>query len=338
MTKQLGFAVIGCGRMGKRRIQSVLDDPRTKLVCIADVLPLPAGSELASLPCPFFDNYRQVVDHPDVDVVVISVPNRWHREMAVAAMKAKKHVFCEKPLAQDPEEARLMVETARENGVTLKVGSNLRFFKNVLQAKELLDQGAIGETLFVRSWIGHSGWNVGTWFSEKGMAGGGTFLDNGCHIMDVARWFVGDMKSAVGVVKTQLWDIKPLEDNGIGIFESVSGKTVLIHSSWTEWAGYMYMEIYGAKGYIRIDNRGKKSTLTLGNTKAEEKVFDYSAEPPTSFNDEFKVYVANLLEGKTPTPTGEDGLKTVEMAWAVYESAGSGQKVELGKRTDTQPV
>ncbi|MBC7232369.1 MAG: Gfo/Idh/MocA family oxidoreductase [Chloroflexi bacterium] len=326
---KLRFAVIGCGRMGLRRMQTIVDHPQAELICVVDVSEQQARVAANKYGCPYYLNYGEILSREDIDCVIVSVPNKWHKEIVVSFLNSKKHVFCEKPLARNPEEAKAMVDAAVQNGVTLKTGSNLRFFPSVLKAKELLDRGAIGELLFLRSWIGHGGWVQGRWFTQPEIAGGGTFLDNGCHVLDITRWFLGEIKSCVGVIKTSLWPIEPLEDNGFGIFETVDGKIAFVHASWTEWAGYMYMEIYGSEGYIRIDNRGKACKTILGKREGGEKVFDFSSLPPTSYWDELDDYIRALREGRQPLPSGFDGLRAVQMAWGVYESARTGRKIQI---------
>ncbi len=315
--------------MGKRRMQSIVENPKAELLCVVDVNHLDASNAAKAFGCPRFKDYEEVIQRPDVDVVIVSVPNKWHKEMVVSALSAGKHVFCEKPLARNPEEAEEMVETAAQHKAVLKVGSNLRFFPSVLKAAELLEQGAIGELMFLRSWIGHGGWTAGGWYANYDISGGGTFLDNGCHVLDIARWFLGEVKSCIGVVKTNLWPVSPIEDNGFGIFETTDGKTAFIHASWTEWAGYMYMEIYGKEGYLRIDNRGRNSKTTLGNRNGIEEEFDFSTLPKNSYQAEIDDYVTAMRKGDHPLPSGYDGMRAVQMAWGVYESARTGRKVEI---------
>lgn len=331
MQRTVRFAVVGCGRMGRRRMSAIAAHPGAELVCVADVDPALARRAAEEFGCGYHAHQDELPQRADVDWVVISVPNRWHLPVAVASLDAGKHVFCEKPLARNPDEARAIVAAARANGRILKVGSNLRYFPNVLRAKALLDERAIGEVLFLRCWIGHDGWNVqnGMWFADPEAAGGGTFLDNGCHVLDIARWFVGEVHACVGMVQTALWPIRPLEDNAFGIFETEQGRTIVIQASWTEWNGYMYLEVYGSEGYIRVDSRGRSCLTALGDRKGNEQVFDYSDQPPTSYQAEFADLMRALDEGRMPAPTGYDGLRAVEMAWGVYEAARTGRRVAL---------
>ena len=328
-SRKLRFAVIGCGRMGLRRMRTIVEHPQAELICVVDVNDQDARAAAAAYCCPYHLDYKEILVRNDIDSVIVAVPNKWHEETVVAALNSAKHVFCEKPLARNPQEAQAMVDAAVQNGVTLKTGSNLRFFPSVLKARELLDDTAIGELLFLRSWIGHGGWTQNLWFAQHELAGGGAFLDNGCHVLDITRWFLGEVKSCIGMVQTRMWPVQPLEDNGVGIYETADGKLALIHAAWTEWAGYMYMDVYGTEGYIRIDNRGRACKTILGDRDGREEEFDFSSFPPNSYTVEFANYVRALLQGEQPLPSGYDGLRAVQMAWSVYESARTGRRVEL---------
>lgn len=326
---KLNFAVIGCGRMGLRRIQAIAGHPQAKLSYVVDVNQQDVMRAAREFGCPAYPEYGDVVSRKDVDCVVVSVPNKWHPEPVIEALKSKKHVFCEKPLARNPEEAMRVVEANQAYGMTLKVGSNLRYYPSVLKAKELLDREAIGRVLWSRSWIGHEGRRVDQWLSEKEVSGGGAFLDNGSHIFDLVRWFMGDVTSCIGTFKTYVWPISPVEDNGYGLFETADGKTAFVQASWTEWAGYMYMEIYGLTGFIRIDNRGKTCKTILGDRTGKETEFDFSSAPANSYELEFENYIQAILRGEQPLPGGHDGLRVVQMAYGVYESSRTQRRVKI---------
>jgi len=329
MSATFSFAVIGCGRMGMRRIGLIRNCTQATLRCVEDSSGEIAEKVGKQAGCEYCTGWESAVSRPDVDCVVVSVPNKFHRDIVIAALGAGKHVFCEKPLARNPVEARQMVEAAEKSGRFLKIGSNLRYFPSVLKAKELLDANRIGEVLFARGWIGHAGWQIGTWYSDSEVIGGGTLLDNGCHLLDIYRWFLGEVESCVGFASTTLWPIAPLEDNAMALFRFGGGKTAFLQSSWTEWAGYMYLEVYGTEGLIRIDNRGQDCVATLCTRQGQNSVFDYSKEPPKSYILEFDDYINCIAGGRQPSPSGFDGLRAVQMAHAVYESARRGEEVRI---------
>jgi predicted dehydrogenase len=329
MTNKLRFAVIGCGRMGMRRMKSITSHSATELVCLSDNDEVAAKKVSKEMGCDFHPDWEKAVGRTDVDFVVVSVPNKLHNPIATEALKQGKHVWCEKPLARNPEEAFSIVKAAAKTERFLKVGSNLRYFPSVQKAKQLLDSSAIGEVLFLRGWVGNAGWPTKMWFSDAELSGGGTFLDNGCHLLDISRWFMGEARECVGQVSTLHWDISPLEDNGMGIFTFDKGKLAFIHSSWTEWAEYMYLEVYGSQGYIRVDNRGTKCITTLGKQDGKQEVFDYSDVPAQSHVLEFNDCIQAISNSKQPLPNGFDGLRAVQMAYGVYQSSRLGKKVKI---------
>jgi len=329
MSEKLRFAVIGCGRMGLRRMGLIREHSQVELRCIEDCNDELARRISEEVGCDYCSGWESVVSRPDIDCVMVSVPNKFHRDIVVAALEGGKHVFCEKPLARNPVEAADMVRAAERTGNSLKVGSNLRYFPSVLKAKELMDGNQIGEFLFARGWIGHSGWQIGTWYSEAEIVGSGTLLDNGCHLLDLYRWFFGEVESCVGWVSTAFWPVGPLEDNAMALFRFANGKMAFLQSSWTEWAGYMYLEIYGAQGFLRIDNRGQSCVTTLGQREGQNIVFDFSQELPRSYALEFDDYVDAIRNNRQPLPSGFDGLRVVQMADSVYRSALLGREIKI---------
>jgi len=326
----LRFSVIGLGRMGFRRARIVARHADAELVSVFDVNKKIAREFSRKFECKSSCNLKDVINDDDVDCVIVSVPNKFHAAISMAALENGKHVFCEKPLAKNPKEAFAMVEAAEKSGLFLKTGSNLRYFPSVEKAKKLVDQGEIGEILYLRGWIGNSGEHLkGSWYSDVEMAGGGTFLDNGVHLLDLTRVFLGEVDTCFGEVTTSYWQISPLEDNGFGIFHTSNGKMAFVQSSWTEWAGYMYMEIYGSDGLICIDNRNSQCVTTLMKKSGERQVFDFSLLPPQSYVREFEEYVKALREGRQPLASGFDGMRAVMMAYGVYESSRTKRVVHI---------
>ena len=328
-------SVVGCGRMGLRRARTIVNHPEAELRYVSDV-----NSELAKKVAQDFGveavEVGEAISKSDVDCVIVSVPNKFHPEIVIPALERGKHVWCEKPLARNPEEGWKMVEAAIKNDCFLKVGSNLRYFPSVQKGKELLDAEAIGEILFLRGWVGNSGWQLKSWYSEVELIGGGTFLDNGVHLLDIYRWFLGEAVECIGYVSTAYWPVHPLEDNGMGIFKFENGCLAFLHSSWTEWADYMYMEIYGKEGYIKIDNRMPNCITILGRKDGSQEIFDFSRLPPKSYELEFNDFIKAIKENQQPSPSGFDGLRAVEMAFGVYESAKSGRSVSIWRKEHEQ--
>lgn len=329
MTDNLRFAVVGCGRMGLRRLKAARQNPNGSVFGLSDADEQLAQQLSAEFGCTYFPDPMDLVKSPDVNCVIVAVPNKFHLELTLAALESGKNVWCEKPLARTPEEAALMVETAIRCNRFLKVGSNLRFFPTVTKAKELLSQGAIGKVLFLRGWVGNNGWQLKSWFGDPELSGGGTFLDNGSHLLDIARWFLGEALECTGFVSTGHWQVQPLEDNGMGIFRFQNGALGFIHASWTEWQEYCYIEVYGSDGFLRIDNRNPRALTLFGKREGEEQVWDFSALPPSSYQREMDEFIRMLLADEQPQPSGFDGLRAVQMAHGLYEASRTGRVVSL---------
>jgi len=256
-------AQIGCGNIGRHRAEAVAAVSGLELALCVDTIVEAAQALAERWNCEPGTEWQEAVARPDIEVVIVSTPNVFHTPISIAALEAGKHVLCEKPLARNPQEARRMVEAAEACGRELRTGFNHRFHAQVVQAKALFDAGAIGEPLFLRGHTGHGGGEAfaWSWFCDEEIAGGGTFLDNGVHALDLARYFLGEFVEATGFRTTSLWDIAPLEDNGFGLFRTADGWVASLHSSWTQWKGYLYLELFGAEGFLTINYDPVETTL-----------------------------------------------------------------------------
>ena len=261
--------------------------------------------------------------------MIVATPNNSHASISIAALQNKKHVWCEKPLAIDLKEASEMIKAASNNKVFLKTGSNLRYFPNVQKGIEILKSNALGDILFLRGWIGNSWEYLSSWHFNKKIAGGGTLLDNGFHIIDLTVLFLGKIKECIGHVDTLSSLTKNLEDNAFAILSSSDGRIALLQSSWTEWSGYMYMEVYGEDGYVCIDNRGPVSKTVLVKNDGYRETFDYSNEKIQSYELELKDYIQSIMNNLQPHASGLEGMEVLRIIHGIYKSSKIGQKITL---------
>lgn len=329
--KQVRVAIVGLGVMGQRRAESVVNNKSAKLVVVGDVDRVRAESTGKKFSCEYSSDIEKVVTRDDIDAVIVSVPNKFHAAVSIPALLKGKHVFCEKPMASTPEEARKMVDSAKSSGSFLKVGSNHRFFPNVLKAREIVESGAIGKPLVFRGWIGHDGSKFGAeWFKNYDMVGGGTLLDNGCHVLDISRMLLGEADSCIAEVDNLAkQDIKPAEDYASAIYRTKHKGVININCSWIEWYGYLYFEVYGDQGFLIADARyGNK--LVWGK-KGDDVVqtIDFTNKPQQSYRLEMDHFIDSILNNKQPQPSGFDGMRVVEMIHAAYSSAKGGRRVTL---------
>lgn len=317
------FAVIGVGGFGLKRVNSILRSEVAELTYIVDAneditknLSKRVGGEAIS--------FDELLLRKDYDVAIVAVPNALHEELTIRLLKSKKDVWCEKPMAVSINSARRMLVNSVESRSILKIGSNPRYFPNVLRAIELIRQDYIGKPLFFRGWIGNEGLHLQskTWYTKKEVVGGGTLIDNGVHLIDMIRYLVDEIaKCNFCILGSLKHSIKDLEDNAIAVYELIHGGLAHFHSSWTERSGYMYFEVHGDKGYIHVDSRWSKATIKYGRSSDEPACEDYTHHPKISYDLELEDFVRDYREGFHPKPTSYDGYRAIKVIMKSYLAA-----------------
>jgi predicted dehydrogenase len=320
---KIRFAVIGVGGFGSKRINSILRSEVADLVYIVDIindLAYDLGRKLG-IECVSLD---KLISKKDYDVAIIAVPNFFHYELAIKLLEAEKDVWCEKPMSTSVDMARKMFLKSIEKKAILKVGSNPRYFPNVLRALELIKQGYIGRTLFFRGWIGNEGLHIlnKSWYRNKNIAGGGTLIDNGVHLIDLIRYLTDEItKCYFCRLTTMKHSLSDVEDNAVALYELSGGGFAFIHSSWTEKSGYMYFEIHGDNGYIHLDSRWSKAVIKYGTSSDKPTHEDYTQHPKLSYDLELEDFVRDYKKGFHPKPTSYDGYRAVKIIMQSYLAA-----------------
>ena len=317
------FAVIGLGSFGIKRAQAIKNSKLAKLVCIYDINNENAEKAKKKLQVPI-SNYEDILKNKKIEIICVCTPNKFHKKIIIDSLNAGKHVFCEKPLARNVDEAKEIFNITKKSKNILQVGSNHRFFESVMYAKKLIDDGTIGEVLSFNGRIGHNGERLkNTWFWKKEISGGGTLLDNGCHLLDLSRFFVGNFVSGTGLISNVYWKNIEVEDTASGIFKTEEGKIATIFCSWRLLSGYFFFEINGSEGYLNVDGRfdthgGDK---IFWSTKKDGKFFsrDFSHIKPNSYQLEIDNFVLNLKNNKECSPTASDAFEVMKMISFVYK-------------------
>ena len=203
--------IVGAGLQGKRRAQALKAVDGSELVIVADVRQDAAAALAADAGCVTTSHWEDVVACDDVEEVVVCTPPHLHAQISIAAMRTGKHVLCEKPLARSVDEAEEMVRVAQEMVVRLKCGFNLRHHPGIQQARQWFERGCIGEIMFIRCRYGIGG-RPGydhEWRTKAEISGGGQLMDQGIHVLDLCRWFLGDFDEVTGLMATLFWGIAP---------------------------------------------------------------------------------------------------------------------------------
>jgi predicted dehydrogenase len=276
--------------------------------------------------CAVEPDWRHVVMRPDVEVVIVATTNDSLAPVALAAVEAGKHVLVEKPAARSASELAPVASTARQRGVVARVGFNHRFHPALRQARALLEEGGLGPLMYVRARYGHGG-RAGyerEWRASPEVAGGGELLDQGVHLIDLARWFGGDFAFLAGHVSTFFWEM-PVEDNGFVLLKTRLGQVAWLHASWTEWKNMFSFEVFARGGKLQVDGLGGSyglERLTLYRMKPEmgppeTTGWEFPGEDH-SWRDEYAAFVEATRGRATANATLEDAAAALEIVQAAY--------------------
>jgi predicted dehydrogenase len=337
MSRQLGIAVIGAGLQANRRLQSFEPYIDARPVCLVGRRKKPTQELADSYGIGFTLDWEKTLKRKDVDAVMICTPPDTHLEIAGEAMKAGKHVLCEKPLALSVEEAEKMVGLAKRNSIVLKCGFNHRYHPAIKQLKEWIDNGKLGKIYFARARYGHGGRSQyeQNWRSQKERAGGGQLMEHGIHVLDLFRMTMGDFSTAVGFVTTNYWPIFPLEDNAFALLRNSKGQVASLHSSLTQWRNLFSFEVGGENGIGSVEGLGGSYGVerAILNPREFDKPFK---EHITEFRGvdkswalELRDFVKAIRRESEPQGTGEDGVEAFKMVSAIYESAKRSRPVNI---------
>jgi predicted dehydrogenase len=280
--------------------------------------------------CVASSDYREVVRRSDVDAVIVATTNNALTPAALAAVEAGKHVLVEKPAARNAAELRPLLDAAERHGVVVKVGFNHRFHPAFQKARAIVDAGGIGELLYIRARYGHGG-RPGydrEWRADPRLAGGGELLDQGIHLIDLARWLCGEFVEVAGHVATYYWQM-PVEDNGFALLKTATGRVAWLHASCTEWKNLFSFEIFGRDGKLQIDGLGGSyGTERLTFYKMlpemgppETSAWEYPRED-RSWHAEVDHWAACIETGQQPLGTVADAVAALTIVERLYEVSG----------------
>jgi predicted dehydrogenase len=277
-----------------------------------------------------------VITRKDVDLVVLGVPNHFHKDLAIRCAEAGKHVVCTKPLARNRNEAKAMLDAVRAAGVLHGYAETEVFSPAVMRAKQTIDQGSIGKVLTVRSREAHGGPHA-EWFWKKELAGGGALLDMGCHTIEASRYFIGKDNPVVEVVawtdRLLHHDRTDAEDNAILLMRFEGGQVAQAELSWTARGGLdLRNEVYGAEGVIFTDVTRETPIKVFSRPGAGYVVEKADAEtgwvfPPIDeawiygYREEMRHFIDCVATGRMPRENFEDGYIVNCILDAAYRSA-----------------
>ena len=324
----MNLGIIGCGAIGQKRARHLGE---ARLVHCVDVDPSRAA-EVATLShgCVSGVDWRRLLDRADVDAVVIATPQESQAEITRAAITAGKHVLVEKPAARNVEELLDLPQLAAQHNVRVRVGFNHRYHRAFQQARRLVDSGILGQLMFVRARYGHGG-RTGyetEWRAQPQRSGGGELIDQGVHLIDLARWFFGEFVEVDGFAHTYYWDM-PVDDNGFMLLKTATKQVAFLHASCTEWKNTFSWELFGRDGKLQVDGLGGsygverlthyKNLPEMG--PPETTIWEYPMAD-NSWTVEMSEFIGDIRSGREPDPGLNDAIAALRVVAKVYGDSG----------------
>lgn len=333
--------VIGCGSISiHRHIPEYFKHPHAELIAFCDSNEQRAQAAALEYGGDTYTDWQKLLDRKDVDAVSVCTPNADHAPITIAALKAGKHVLCEKPMATSLDDAKAMVEAAANNGVQLMIGHNQRLMPPHVKAKEILQTGILGRVLTFRTAFSHGGpesWSVegkNTWFFRKEQAGIGALGDLGVHKVDLLRWLLEDDIVEVAAMTGTLEKEADVDDNAVMLLRTKNGAFGTVAASWTHHPGEDNSTVlYCEHGHIRIVEDpvyqvvvhradGSMEKHELGEIATNE-------EGGQTDSGVIAAFIDAIVSGSPNPIPGEEGMKSLEVVLAAVQSAKTRSVVSL---------
>ena len=342
------IGIIGCGRIAQvRHIPEYTANPEAQLTGFFDLNENRAHELATAHGGKAYPSYRELLEDPSIEAVSVCAANNAHAEITVAALKAGKHVLCEKPMATTLTECEAMVSAAREAGKLLLIGHNQRLAKAHVRAKELLEQGLIGEVVTFRTTFGHGGpetWSIdagkNVWFFDRRRATMGAMADLGIHKTDLIQFLLGQkiVETTARVVTLNKRDASGsligVDDNAVCIYRTDGGAVGTMTASWTYYGAEDNSTVlYGTKGIMRIyDDPAYSVKVVLANGETAlfqvDRIQTNDSQTKSGVIDEF---VDCIKTGRPSVLSGEEALSAMRAVFASIESSETGRTVRVDR-------
>ncbi len=348
MAKTVKVGVIGAGQIGLAHMKSCNSSPNAEVVAVAELSDKrrKAAAKEHNIPNQFED-YKDLLECKDVDAVTIALPNFLHAQACLDALKAGKHVCCEKPFAMNAKEAKAVVDLAARKRKTFMLGMNFRFNPDVQVMKACVDRGDLGDVYHARTiWLRRSGIpRIGSWFTQKKYSGGGGMLDIGVHFLDATLHMMGNFKpkAVSGQTWTNFgnrgmgdgsWGMSEInkkakfdvDDHAAALIKLAGGATVALEISWAafqETANANSIDLFGTEGGghmspVKIFKKGKK----------DYEVIEPKIKPALTL-DRMHHFVDCIVNKKKPICDMRQSLAVQKILDAIYESSKTGKEVRI---------
>ncbi|MCX7970649.1 MAG: Gfo/Idh/MocA family oxidoreductase [Negativicutes bacterium] len=318
------FAIIGCGLVGEKRAEAIVKNHH--LAAVADCRQERADHLASKYSAAPYHDWQQMLDDHRPQAVVVAVTNDQLAAIGTAAVRAGCHVLIEKPGGTCGRQLAELAAAGRQNRRVVKIGYNLRFHPAIARARIMVERGAVGDLMFVRGRYGHGG-RPGyetEWRFQPHQSGGGELIDQGVHLIDLARWLLGDLTVIEGVTASYFWPAAA-EDNAFMLLANRDRRVAFLQASCTEWKNLFSLEIYGRTGKLQVDGLGGSygpERLTWYRMRPEmgpPDTLSWEFPPPDrSWQAEIDHFVDCIQTGRPPLSGPDEGRAVMELVDHIY--------------------
>jgi predicted dehydrogenase len=324
----MNVGIVGCGLIGRKRARAL---GQGKLVACSDAVFDRAQALAAEHGAQAVGDWREMVSRPEVQIVVVATTHDWLAPVTLAAVEAGKHVLVEKPAARRANELADVAQAAAARGALVRVGFNHRFHPALHKAHEMFLAGAVGPLMYLRARYGHGG-RLGydkEWRARPEVSGGGELIDQGMHLIDLARWFAGEFVQVDGLAGRWFWDM-PVDDNAFLLLRSAENRVAFMHCSCSEWKNLFSFEVFGRDGKLEVQG--------LGGSYGVERLTHYRMLPEMgppdtvswdyprgddSWAAELAEFYQDIAVGRQPSPGLADAMAALRVVERIYEVSQS---------------
>lgn len=295
-----------------------------------------------------YQDPSEMIEKEDLDVISLTLPNKFHHPLAIQALNKGMHVVCEKPLSMNLAQAREMIDVAKQNNRKLFYAEQIVFSARYKKVKQLLQQGTFGSLIHVSHRERHGGPHA-NWFFDPAISGGGVTLDMGIHGIGILQWLLRPAK--ITHVYAKINSLKPeydLDDHCLMTLEFDNGVLATVDASWAAPGGVDdVLEVLGRDGYVRADlARGAAIDVysLTGVGYATEKVeiekgwlkVSHEEAQTWGWYAEIEHFANCIINDEAPEMSGEDGFAALQVAIAAYQSAATNSRIAIAETKDVQ--
>jgi predicted dehydrogenase len=330
---KIRFGILGCGVIGDVHAKAIIDTEGAELLAMCDVNAERAGEYARRHGCKkAYSDFGKMLEDEEIDAVAICTPSGLHKEQAIQALRAGKHVLLEKPMALCGEDAKAVCLEAEKSGKKLSVIAQMRYCDGITRLKEVIDRGQLGTLafcdLYMKYWRDESYFKVSPWRGTFAMDGGGALMNQGIHGIDIMHYLCGKPKLLGAKVKTRVHNIET-EDTAVAIVEYPSGALGVIEGSTSSNPGFdRRIEINGSLGYAVVVDAHLEKLVINGEVLVDSKIQTSAgtASDPTKMDHEkhilqYKNFIDAINDKAELIADAQSGYEAVSFIESIYKKS-----------------